>query len=241
MKTFVISLERVPERRVAISASLQQYGVDFELFPAVWGADIDRSAPEIFDGDSFVIHNNCLSKTTIKGKLTDGELGCALSHLRLYQKIVQDNLPGAIVLEDDFEAYNDFTAVFEAILAQVPEAELINGRTWSHMGLRQGWFNPRHRVTVAGKEYTFVRAGIPGLDWFLNRRRRMESTRCYYISQQGCKRLLSLGYPVRMESDRLAGMIAYTKLKAYIVKPFLSVTDSKFASMIGGGRSQKAV
>ena len=241
MKTFVISLERAPERRAAISASLQQYGVDFELFPAVWGADIDRSAPEIFDGDSFVIHNNCLSKTTIKGKLTDGELGCALSHLRLYQKIVQDNLPGAIVLEDDFEAYNDFTAVFEAILAQVPKADLINGRSVQHMGVRQSWFNPKHKITVNGKEYTFERAGIPCLDWFFNRRRRIESARCYYISNRACHKLIKLGFPVRMEADRLTGMVAYTKLVTYLVSPFLSVTRSKFTSMIGGGRSQKAV
>ncbi len=241
MKTFVISLEQAVDRREMICAGLQQYGVEFELFPAVWGATVDRNDPEIFNGESFIIHNNCLSKTTIKGRLTDGELGCALSHLRLYQKIVQDNLPGAIVLEDDFEPYNDFSKVFTAILERVPDAELINGRTWPHMGLRQGWFNPKHKVTVDGSAYTFVRAGIPGLDWLLNRRRRMESTRCYYISNQGCKRLLDLGFPVRMESDRLVGMIAYTKLKAYIVKPFLSVTDSKFVSMIGGGRSQKAV
>lgn len=241
MKVFVISLERDTARRESVCRNLAQYGVDFELFPAVWGADVDRSLPEIYDAQSFELKNNLFSKTIIHGKLTDGELGCALSHLRLYQKIIADQLPGAIVLEDDFEANNNFTSVFGEILKVIPQAEVINGRSVARIGLRQSWFTPKHKIKAEGQEYTVYKAGIPGLDWLFNRRRRVESARCYYVSRHACERLVKLGFPVRMESDRLLGMKAYNRLNIYLVEPFLSAAGSKFDSLIGGGRGQKAV
>ena len=35
--------------------------------------------------------------------MNKGEIGCALSHINLYKKIVSDKLSYAIILEDDVE------------------------------------------------------------------------------------------------------------------------------------------
>lgn len=242
IKTFAISLESAADRRAHLVEGLSKFNIDFELFPAVLGSAVDRSSAEIYDEDQYEIRNNCFSKTTIKGKLNDGELGCALSHLRVYQKILDAGLPGAIVLEDDFIAYNNFPQVFAAILEQIPQADIINAFATRRKGLRNFWFRRERQVTMDCKNFTFFRAGIPGLDWLLNRRRRVDSCRCYYISSRACRRLIDLGYPVRMEADRLTGMAAYNKLKIYMVEPFLS-SDGNFASIIEstGARKQKAV
>lgn len=243
IKVIAISLETAVERRASLIENLGKFQVDFELFPAVLGAAVDRNAPEIWNEDSFVLQNNMFSKTTVYGRLNDGELGCALSHLQVYRKILDEGLDGAVVLEDDFVAYNNFPQVFAAVLEQVPQADIINAFTITRKGLRQSWFARKRQVTVDGSSFTFFRAGVPGLDWFLNRRRRMESARCYYISRSACQRLLELGYPVRMEADRLTGMAAYNKLKIYVIEPALSA-DAGFSSLIGnigGQRVQKAV
>ena len=33
--------------------------------------------------------------------MTKGEIGCALSHLKIYQKTVDEDIPYALILEDD--------------------------------------------------------------------------------------------------------------------------------------------
>ena len=34
-------------------------------------------------------------------ELTPGELGCSLSHIRLWEKMVKENIPEVLILEDD--------------------------------------------------------------------------------------------------------------------------------------------
>ena len=242
MKVFVVSLENAVDRRSEIEAGLKHFNIEYEIFPAALGKEVDRRDPKIFNEETYTIRNNLFSKVLMKGKLNNGELGCALSHLKLYQKIVRDNLPGAIVLEDDFEVCNNFPKIFSKILKIIHDADIINGRTDPKRGLRQCWFTIKRHVIVDGQKFSFYKAGVPGLNWLLNRRRRAESSRCYYISNHACSRLIKLGFPVRMESDRLIGMVAFNKLDYYIIDPYITGQESKFGSLIATEeqRQQKA-
>lgn len=240
MRCFVISLRDSSERRNSVYQSFSDYGINFEFIDAFRGADLDRKHDSrIFNRDSFELRNNCLSKVTVKGQLTDGELGCALSHLTAYQKIVTECPQGAIVCEDDFRPACNFIKLIEQILKERSVVDLIHPCTDPRKGLRQGWFNTQYKTEVDGSVYTYFRAGIPGFDWMFNRRRRIDSALCLYLSNNAASRLLSLGYPVRMEADRLTGMVAYNKLKAFISVPKIGTTLAK-GSIIGSGRHQKA-
>lgn len=91
---FVISLSDDTSRRKLISENLIGLGVEFEIIEAINGLKglpvqyehfIDRAA-------------------TLRGfgrKMTDGEYACALSHQKAYGIILERDLPGAIILEDD--------------------------------------------------------------------------------------------------------------------------------------------
>lgn len=241
MRVFLISLESSLNRRKRVEPGYIQHKINFDYFNAVVGSKIDReNDPLIFNGEDFELVNNCLSKVQIKGKLTDGELGCSLSHLKIYEKIVNECPEGAIICEDDILPTCNFVELVNKILELRPDAQLIHLGTVLERGLRQGFFNPKHSVNVEDQQYPFVRAGIPGLDWFFNRRRRISNTACYYISHSGAERLINLGYPVRMEADRLTGMVAYNKLKIYIVLKQAALWQNDMDSDIGDGRHQKA-
>lgn len=241
MRVFLVSLQSSLNRKKRVEPGYIQHGIRFEYFNAVVGADVDReNDSRIFNGEEFELVNNCVSKVQIKGKLTDGELGCALSHLKIYEKIVRDSPEGAIICEDDVLPQCNFVDLVDRILVKQPDAQLIHLGTVLERGLRQGWFNPVHSVDFNEQKYHYIRAGIPGFDWFFNRRRRISNTACYYISHSGAERLLKLGYPVRMEADRLTGMVAYNKLKIYIVVKQVAQWQNDMESDIGGGRHQKA-
>lgn len=220
MQIFVINLEKDKERYAQIADSLNKFKLNFERVDAVYGASINREEdPTIFTDKECVVKHNCLSSTKLIGNLTDGELGCALSHLKVYKEIVDRNLPGAIVLEDDFIVTSKLDYIFKKALEVLPKADVISGVGDIHAGLRLAFWHVRRKIPDTN--FTITRLGIPGLDWFFNRRRRSGMTSCYYISNQACQKLLKLAYPVRFESDVLLGMVAFNKLAYYCIEPKL--------------------
>jgi GR25 family glycosyltransferase involved in LPS biosynthesis len=84
---FVISLARAPDRRAAISSHLKNLGLDFEIVDAVDGAKLPDAQRKslLADGVNYV----------------PGVIGCYLSHIQVYEKIVKNNIPVALILEDD--------------------------------------------------------------------------------------------------------------------------------------------
>ncbi len=234
MQVLVLSLKEDQERRERIAQALNYFGVKFQIIDAIRGKNIDReNDPRVFNGKSCVVRHNFLSKTTLVGNLTDGELGCAMSHLKAYQYIVDSNEPGAVILEDDFVPECDLVSVFEKALRYCKDADIISGVGKKHEGIRHAFW---HRLKkMPNSDYKIMRAGIPHLDWFFNRRRRQGLTCCYYISKDACEKLLKIGYPVRFESDVLTGMLAMNKLKYYFIQPHLGRTYGGSSIGVHGG------
>jgi glycosyl transferase, family 25 len=84
---FVISLQRAAERRELISRHLQELGVEHRIVDAVDGKampEADR-ARLLAPGQSYHA----------------GVVGCYLSHLAVYQAVVDEDIEVALVLEDD--------------------------------------------------------------------------------------------------------------------------------------------
>lgn len=232
MRIFVISLKDKEDRRKQIASSLGKFNLSYEIVDAINGRELDREHdPRVFNGDSFVIRHNFLSKTTCLGRLSDGELGCAMSHLMVYEKIVTENLEHAIILEDDMVLNANLELLFSAALELKPQADVINGYGWPK-GVRQSVFITKQKFYEENEvTYYIQRLGIPGLDWFFSRRRRVNCAGCYLMSKKACEAVLKYAYPVRMESDVLIGMLAKNHFKYYGVSPFPAST--KGGSSIG--------
>ena len=102
---FILSLEGDEVRRAPLLTSLANMGLEAEVLIGVDGrnglpswaeAEVDREKAWTWDNTRFV------------GHLTDGELACALSHALAYRKIIDENLPGAILFEDDAIVKEEF-------------------------------------------------------------------------------------------------------------------------------------
>jgi glycosyl transferase family 25 len=104
---FVINLKRSSDRRESMATRLEEIGIDFEISPATDGARISQSELAQYD-EKYVI-------SQIARPLSRSEVGCYLSHTRLWQKIVEEDIPWAVVLEDDVDIHGDLTDILAAI------------------------------------------------------------------------------------------------------------------------------
>jgi glycosyl transferase family 25 len=94
MKAFVLNLERHTDRRAAIEKQLQGRGIDYEILPAVDGQKLSADTLA-------AIYAPAKTQEFLGRQLTMGEIGCAMSHCMALGRVVSDNLPAALILEDD--------------------------------------------------------------------------------------------------------------------------------------------
>eukprot|EP00090_Calanus_glacialis_P014493 TRINITY_DN23297_c0_g1_i1.p1 TRINITY_DN23297_c0_g1~~TRINITY_DN23297_c0_g1_i1.p1 ORF type:complete len:567 (-),score=145.41 TRINITY_DN23297_c0_g1_i1:201-1901(-) len=100
---YLINLERRPDRYSRMKYNLDLIGVDFQLVPAVDGRLIDQN---------YLIENNIkmlpeFSEPYHGRPLTFGEIGCFMSHHKIWKDMIASNYDTIVVFEDDirFEPY----------------------------------------------------------------------------------------------------------------------------------------
>lgn len=101
---YVINLARDNARLEAVAKGLAESGVTFKRHPAVNGKRHSRFIRRSL-GQSFF--------SQAKGRpMTDGEIGCSLSHLSVYRRMLREGVEKALVLEDDAVFAPEFAAFF---------------------------------------------------------------------------------------------------------------------------------
>ena len=88
-KTYVINLDSRKDRLQSIDKDLKKINLEYERFSACDGKKIEIYSKDI---DKYFDKNN---------KLTPGQIGCALSHIKIWEKAIKDNNKYTLVLEDD--------------------------------------------------------------------------------------------------------------------------------------------
>ena len=136
-KVFIISLLRATERREHISKQMQEQNIPFEFVDAV-------------DGRALTEHQKSLADLTLAEELlghtlVPGEIGCALSHIGIYEKMVQENIPSCIILEDDMIFDPQFKSIIQKIEALKNSWELIyllhgKAKSWPLKKNACAWF-----------------------------------------------------------------------------------------------------
>jgi GR25 family glycosyltransferase involved in LPS biosynthesis len=97
MRIFVINLKRRPDRLAAITANLAKYGVQFERIEAI-DAKTDPTMSKL--------RRWPLAWIYAPESMSNPFIANILSHRKIWQKMVAENISQALILEDDAEISN---------------------------------------------------------------------------------------------------------------------------------------
>jgi glycosyl transferase family 25 len=122
--TFIISLPKDRHRREPLEKQLQKLAMPFSVVKAVHGESLSAEELAASYDRRKAIH-------LFNRELSKGELGCALSHLSIYRKMVEEDIPHALILEDDARILDEDLAATLSALARrypagTPVAVLLN-------------------------------------------------------------------------------------------------------------------
>jgi glycosyl transferase family 25 len=114
MHAYVINLARSIDRRTHIEAQLRATQVDYDIVSAVDGRDLDLTDTRVVD-------------PAFAAKMIDhpGVVGCALSHLEVYRRILHDGFDSAFILEDDVLLPTDLGILIDATTQHMVGAEVV--------------------------------------------------------------------------------------------------------------------
>lgn len=195
MKTFIVNLKQSADRRERMQTVLKDFPYEWEFFEAVDGREI-KNVSEVYDEKKALRFH----KTPLKA----GELGCVLSHLKIYKKMIDEGIDRALILEDDIALEKDFYPVL-ATLTNTPMHNDVFMLGHSGYFIRKKLFGKKITDTHCLKQIINSGNGTFG----------------YMIDLPAAKKLYRLNFPVKLTADDW--YIFSNFINIYIVEP--SVVD----------------
>lgn len=117
--TFVINLDKDTNRMTFMHEQLTKLDIPYRRHTAVLGKEYKPTRDE-YDESLAVEKGGHL--------LLPGEIGCAVSHAQVLQKIVTEKIPHALVLEDDVSLPLNFKEILEEEVKKN-----TNGQEWDYL------------------------------------------------------------------------------------------------------------
>jgi glycosyl transferase, family 25 len=183
MHVYIINLARSPDRREYMVTQLVNTGLSYEVVDGIDGRrlDFDNSETARLVAPSVLVDKSLLA----------GEIGCAMSHLRVYEKILSDGHDYALVLEDDVTLPRDLASLVEEIAQSLSGAEVVLLN-----------FDSTGPVQLARSEMIDLktnRALVLPIDG-----NQILSAAAYMVTREACLRLVKGLLPISAKADEWA-------------------------------------
>jgi glycosyl transferase, family 25 len=117
MKIFMINLPSSTDRRLFMEKQFKKYKLNFELVEAVNG--------KVFTQEEMMKLADLEHIKQYSKYFTVGAVGLCLTHKKVYEMVVQRNLPYALVIEDDIVINKDFESFLNKIEPLIQPGEII--------------------------------------------------------------------------------------------------------------------
>lgn len=108
VQTWVINLDRAPDRLARVREQLGRLGLPFERLPAVDARTLTPAQRALLDEPAFHRRHGMTP--------LPGELGCYLSHIEVMRRFLASGAEAALVLEDDVRLHDTLPAVLAALM-----------------------------------------------------------------------------------------------------------------------------
>jgi glycosyl transferase family 25 len=216
LPVWVVSLEESVDRRIEVARHLRDIDLPFQFFPAVDGCRLGS-------GELRSIYSEEAARRVIGRSMTTGEIGCSLSHLAVYQCMIEANLDGLVVLEDDARAEAGLRFVLERREQWPSDWEVMY---LYHLGNDANHISLRGQVAL-GSQHRIVRFSDRPL-----------CTVAYAIRASAARKLLRAGFPVSAPADELLnGSAIPVGLHRYGIHPVVVEHTHPDASLLAAERA----
>lgn len=203
MKIYIVNLEKDVERKASIKAQLDDLNLDYEFISAVYGKNLTQEE---------ISH---LSPDFEKTSLTLPELGCALSHVKVYKQIIKNNDDIALILEDDVKLNKNIKKYLNLL-------KINNNKN-------------KPEVIILGKVNEYIDSFKKNLDDTYSLVNVIDSVGAYgyCLNKKAAERLLIFLQPIWIVSDewKLIREKNIAKIKA-VVPPLVTFTEHSNNSTI---------
>lgn len=195
---FVISLARAQERRTSIAHHLATLNLTFTIVDAVDGHAISPEARRALLAD---------------GKdRRPGEVGCYLSHIEVYRRIVIDRIPVALILEDDARLHPAIAPVLRTGIDSCDfDYCLLDYVHTNEQG--QVFYDPDDIVTIGGRFKAYATHAGPA------------ALSAYLITLDAAERRLCYALPIRKPIDVYTSLPYRPRFRAVVAPPAAGVGE----------------
>jgi len=225
-KIYVITLQRAADRHLHLKKELA--GLNYTILYGADKNDLDTKelvAKKLYDP---VLAKK---KHIMNKEMTGGEIGCAISHIMVYEEMIKNNFEQVLVLEDDVVIDKKNIGLFDAIKNELP----ANWQLW-YLGFAKNEVPPGnagikkffyHLMYSLGLKKTLNHTVITHLypapySAHLKKAGFHDCTHAYAITLPAAKILLQQQTPVIYTADNLlAFTITNDLLTAFISQPTL--------------------
>lgn len=213
-KVFVINMKRSSDRLQYMRNHLASRGIEWSRFEAVDGNKLDNQ--EIKQEIGFLCQTFC----------TPGMIGCALSHKRIWEKVLEENLNNALIMEDDIIISNDYENILSQSMSELPCdwdvlllgcGGLCNNKNKSTdvssfiFGLIQPYKNHKKLKLSEKQNQNSIHIFIPEFP---------TGFYCYAVSKKGCEKLLNISNKIHYHIDYQVAT-EFDKINIYAINPKL--------------------
>ncbi|MBV8592286.1 MAG: glycosyltransferase family 25 protein, partial [Acetobacteraceae bacterium] len=220
---FVINLQRDTERRRHMEQQLEGLGLKAEFITAVDGRTLSQRERAACD--------RARSRRVYGREMTENEVGCYLSHHRLYERMIRERIETALIMEDDVRVDQNFPRILDELLF-CPFTDWLVIRLDSK---RTQVVDPPS-AKFAGTRV----ADISGAAGLYRLRTRVLGVGAYLIKHEGAVRMLAYGRRIFMPIDQTLDRYWENGILPYVVRPLPVQQREDFGSSTGprpfGGR-----
>lgn len=163
---YIINLDRSKDRHKFMTDQMNNYKItNYQFISAVDGKKIKKRKDNMYDYEDITFFNN-------DDTVTNGELGCVLSHCKAISDVLKSNHEYAIICEDDADLFwiRTWYQSIENIINKAPD-------NWERISLYQPKPDENNIKNC-------VNYYIPTYDF------NLYSGTCYLINRNGCKKLM---------------------------------------------------
>lgn len=216
-KIYYINLARSSDKKKFMESQLNRFKFSHSRIDAVDGQNLDMDRLNEFAVPSRV--------QEWKHLLKPNAIACSMSHHRAYEKMLDENVDIALILEDDIELGNDFESVLEKCLPKIKDNDIyliyFHGDEKIFITKDTEYVDPKHSIYRAKTAWGAYSAGG------------------YILSRKTAEKLRQHVFPVHTTADSWGTFKRDAVIgNLWAILPLVT-KDAPFVSDIGYGSFSK--